>query len=87
MNSETVLERDKYERNVVHHAALNGALDTCKIVEDKFELLSLLTCDSDGRTPVHYAVNNAHSSVTNFLLEVKQRQNTEIINYRIICCV
>lgn len=69
LNSDTVHQKDKLERNILHHAAFVGKLDVCKAIADKFDLVKLMVPDSDGRTPVHHAVNNAHSGVTNFLLE------------------
>ena len=69
LNSDTVLQKDKFERNILHHAALDGRLDACKAIAEKFDVVTLMVPDSDGRTPVHHAVNNAHSGVINFLLE------------------
>ena len=69
LNSDSVLERDKHGRNVLHHAAILGVLDVCKFIESRFDLVTLLKPDHEGRTPVHHAVNHAHSGVTNFLLE------------------
>ncbi|XP_063683550.1 espin-like [Bolinopsis microptera] len=69
LNSETVNQNDKFERNILHHAALQGTLEVCKIIDEQFDLKSLITPDCEGKTPVHHAVNNAHSGVTNYLLE------------------
>ena len=69
LNSETVHHKDKFDRNILHHAALQGTLEVCKAIDEQFDLKSLIIPDCEGRTPVHHAVNNAHSGVTNFLLE------------------
>ena len=69
LNSETVRQKDKFDRNILHHAALQGTLEVCKAIDEQFDLRSLITPDCEGRTPVHHAVNNAHSGVTNYLLE------------------
>ena len=69
--SEPILRhQDIYQRNAMHHAAINAQLHIIQIFDSlKFDLYNLYhDCDKFGKTPLHYAAQLGHIKTLKFLL-------------------
>ncbi|KAH8877823.1 Ankyrin repeat, PH and SEC7 domain containing protein secG [Schistosoma japonicum] len=71
-NSEYALNVDKEGQSALHHAAMKGFLNACKIIlQYKSNTVLLDQSNSENRTPLHLATINGHGNIINFLLRNK----------------
>ncbi|CAH8554113.1 unnamed protein product [Schistosoma rodhaini] len=71
-NSEYGLNVDSEGQNALHHAAMKGFSNGCKIIlQYKPNAILLNQFNSENRTPLHLATINGHGNIVNLLLSHK----------------
>ncbi|CAH8550630.1 unnamed protein product [Schistosoma bovis] len=71
-NSEYGLNVDSEGQNALHHAAMKGFLNACKIIlQYKPNAILLNQFNNENRTPLHLATINGHGNIVNLLLSHK----------------
>ncbi|CAH8554409.1 unnamed protein product [Heterobilharzia americana] len=72
LNNEYGLSVDREGQSVLHHAAMKGFLNACKIIlQSKSNTVLLNQTDRESRTPLHLATMNGHGNIVNLLLSQK----------------